>query len=231
MLDNVPLPSYIPSDTFATTLLEVLNIPRLTHYLSCKKFKGLTKRLMKKLSEIKDIAQKTIEIFVEDTKEIYENCCDKKYTLEISILSIKTKLNELIVIFKNSDNSELVGKLSNIKDPFFEDKNFEILCQEMKLNLVYIAQIVDSDFLGTNGQLDVDKKAKVLEEMDNNQNNSKKQEIWENKLILTKFEQELNNSEEQLKRQQVQKEIENILGKLPKTLKDSMLNNLSCFMG
>ncbi len=223
LLDNVPLPSYIPSDTFATTLLEVLNIPRLTHYLSCNKLKGLTKRLVQKLSEIKDIDQENLEIFVEDTKEIYDNFCDKKYTLEISLLRIKSKLNELIVIFKNSDNIELVGKLSNIKDTFFQDKNFEILCQEMKLNLVYIAQILDPDFLGQNGQLNSEKKAKILEEMDNNQNNSKRQDRWENKLIFDKFEQEFNNSEEQLKSLKVQKEIENILGKLPKTLKDSML--------
>ncbi|MDJ0731167.1 MAG: hypothetical protein QNJ33_14370 [Crocosphaera sp.] len=219
LLDNAPLPSYIPSDTFATTLLEVLKIPRLTHYLSCNKLKGLLKRLVKKLSEIEGIDEVNIEKFIKEIKEVYDNFCDKKYTLEISLLRIKTRLNELIVIFENSDNGEnnkvLVKKLSSIRDTFFEENNFEILCQEMKLNLVYIAQILDPDFLDENGKLNLDKKAKILEEIDNNQNQS------ENNDILTKFDHEFNKDTEQ--RQQVQEEIEYILGKLPKTLKDSIV--------
>ncbi|MDJ0598235.1 MAG: hypothetical protein QNJ37_05280 [Crocosphaera sp.] len=210
LLENSALPSYIPSETFATTLLEVLKIPTLIHYLSCNKFKGLVKKLIEKLSEIQDMDEENASKFVEAMKEIYNDFYEKKYTLEISLLRIKTKLGELIITFENkdSDNGEnykkLVEKLRNIENTFFEDKNFKIICQEMKLNLVYVAKILDPDFL----KWDSDKKAKILEQTDNNQNNN---------ALINKF----NKGTEQ--NQQLQEEIEYILSKLPATLKDSIV--------
>ncbi|MDJ0580619.1 hypothetical protein [Crocosphaera sp.] len=211
LLDNAALPSYIPNDTFATTLLEVLGIPRLTHHISCNKFKGFLKRFVIKLSEIEGIEKENHDNFTKDIIEIYNDFYNKKYTLEISLLRIKNKLNELIVIFQNNDDfgehSILVKKLKNIESTFFEENNFQILCQEMKLNLVYLAKILDPD-------LTAQEKGKILEESDSDAKG-------EYKNVFHKFDELFKN--EKTESQQVQKEIEYILDKLPKTLKDSMM--------
>ncbi|WP_107670983.1 hypothetical protein [Cyanothece sp. BG0011] len=143
LLENKTLPSYIPSETFATTLLESLQIPQLTHCYSSDKFKGVIKRLIKKLSELENLDSRNLEKFIKETKEIYDDFSDQKYKLEVSLLRVKARLNELIL---DNDNDETTRQnLKSIKNTFFEGKNFEILCHELKLNLIYIAQFLELD--------------------------------------------------------------------------------------
>lgn len=165
LLDNTTLPSYIPSETFATTLLEILEVSKLTHYHSSNKLEDLIFRLIKKLREIDNADVINFDNLIKETKEIHDDFSAKKYTLEVSLLRIKARLNELILDHDN--NEELVKKITSIKDTFFEGKNFEILCQEMKLSLIYLAKLLETK---------ENKNTQNIEEFEESNQQSKKDE-------------------------------------------------------
>ncbi len=141
-------PSYIPGETFATTLLEVLEIPKLAHNFSYFKLKDLQEKLIT-VVETNDINEEYLQIFKKQTNEICEEFRNKKYSLELSLLRIKSRLEELITENSNINNGEndqennVKENLINIRQTFFEENNFEILSKEMKLNLTYIAQLLN----------------------------------------------------------------------------------------
>ncbi|MEA5536481.1 hypothetical protein [Crocosphaera sp. XPORK-15E] len=146
--DQNTAPSYIPCKTFAVTLLEELKIPTLSHRFSCLKFKKLQEKLIMRLGKIEGVDEKALENFNKNLEDISKDFDNKKYSLELSLLRAKSRFNEFIADNQSSPNTEkqelFDQKIAAIKNIFFDEKEFNILYKEMKLNLIYLAQLLDA---------------------------------------------------------------------------------------
>lgn len=166
-------PSYIPSETFATTLLEVLKIPSLTHKFGEVKLCDFKNQLLTdiktylcglNIAEVEDALEEGIIAlrepgativtdFYEFKQQIAQVCQDfeeQKSTLEISIQRIQQRLSEYSLTAKGWKlDDEYKNKFkqqmeSFIKD-FLNDSERELIIAEMKLSLGEIAKVFDKE--------------------------------------------------------------------------------------
>lgn len=140
-------PSYIPGKIFALTLLEELELPKLSHQFSCLKLEKLRKKLLNKLQNLEEIAPGLLPILDEDLGKISQDFQKKKYSLDLTLIRFKNRFQEFITDHKiNKDQEEVKlfeAQISEIKEIFFGEKNLQAIHKEMKLDLLYLAQLLD----------------------------------------------------------------------------------------
>lgn len=164
-------PSYIPSETFATTLLETLEIPKLTHKFAEIKLCEFKNELLKdidlslcglRIGEVEDAlkqgiipleqpAASIVRDFYEFEKNLYQVCKDfeeQKSTLEISIQRLQTRLSEYSLTAKDwilDDTYKTIfkQKIESLIKNLFTDTERELLIANMKLSLTEVAKVFD----------------------------------------------------------------------------------------
>lgn len=149
-------PSYIPAETFATTLLEKLNIPQLTHKLSTLNLQIFAENELKsKIAEY--IGDENLKIS-EDTRlnlkddfnnwsraiiNIVSNYRDNKATLVTTIKRIKEEVSKYITSCETyfSENEpgqkiRFINNLNSLNDDLFSDEDGLIRRLEPSLNQI-----------------------------------------------------------------------------------------------
>lgn len=129
--DQKSAPSYIPAETFATTLLESIGISYLSRLLIQRRFEKFNKRLVTVIeSTLKDVfnkpgdARERVNKFDEELQQIVEYYENSESTLQTSIFRVIESFDRLIAFFENypsitpADKSELQA----IKTNYFGEK-------------------------------------------------------------------------------------------------------------
>ncbi len=167
-------PSYIPSETFATTLLETLKIPNLTHkfceiklcefknnllidiklYLSGLKISEVAKDTLEgKIIPLNEPGTSIVKGFREFEQKLDKVCEDfkeQKSTLEISIQRIHQRLSEYSLTAKNwglhdKYQTEFQEQIESLTKDFLDDNERKLIISRMNLSLGEIAKVFDKD--------------------------------------------------------------------------------------
>jgi DNA-binding transcriptional MerR regulator len=164
-------PSYIPSETFATTLLEELKIPSLTHKFTELKLRQFKNELLTdikmylfglNIAEVKDALEqgntplqepgasvlREYYEFEKKVNQVDKDFVEQKSTLEISIQRIQQRLREYSLTAKkwsldDEYKNNFKDQIDFLLKDLFDDNECALLIARMKLSLTEIAKVFD----------------------------------------------------------------------------------------
>ncbi|MBW4638251.1 MAG: hypothetical protein KME05_08445 [Gloeocapsa sp. UFS-A4-WI-NPMV-4B04] len=122
-------PSYISSETFATTLIETLNIPELVKKLVNSRFKNFSKKMkddIGKIAKAENIDLETdgnSQLYTQESEEIVKKFLQNEATLTTSIEQMSASLDRYIQSYSDNNYKNFTEQVKSLKANVFGDKN------------------------------------------------------------------------------------------------------------
>lgn len=154
-------PSYIPAETFATTLLVKLGIPDLVHQLSWYNLrKIITNELVLEIEQIVNKSEESVRLKLNDKvqlslqprlERITDNFRSKKTTLNNCLAQVSSGIKVYIEDSKkcfvdDTQKDEFSNSIESLKENFFGlDEKYEGLIHRLQPNLTQVIELLNED--------------------------------------------------------------------------------------
>lgn len=154
-------PSYIPAETFATTLLVKLGIPDLVHQLSWYNLrKIINNELILEIEQIVNKSEESMRLKLNDKvqlslqprlERITDNFRSKKTTLNNCLAQVSSGINVYIEDSKkcfvdDTQKDEFSNSIESLKEDFFgPGEKYEELIHRLQPNLTQVIELLNED--------------------------------------------------------------------------------------